>query len=124
MPGKEPSPIFKRRINAEEFIEKGTGLGVPAAEMSQQPLGSETPARPEDPPAVPLRQAAPESPHKDFAPNKPRKIAMTYKHREQNYKRLKYYSQKLEVSMGDLIDEALESKFPEWKPKLPPEPDY
>jgi len=43
---------------------------------------------------------------------------MTYKHREVNYKRLKKISQALEVSMGELLDEALDAKFLEWETEI------
>jgi hypothetical protein len=58
------------------------------------------------------------------APGKYRKIAMTYKHKEQNYDRLKFLSQRLKITMGQLIDEALEAKFAEWRSRVPPDPEF
>jgi len=52
------------------------------------------------------------------------KIPITYKHRESNFKILKRIAQRLEIPIGDLLDEALETRFPEWRAriaKLPPE---
>lgn len=58
------------------------------------------------------------------APQAERKIPITYKHRESNFKTLKKISHRLDIPIGDLLDEALESRFPEWKARiamLPPE---
>lgn len=55
---------------------------------------------------------------------KERKVPITYKHRERNFTVLKKLSHRLDIPIGDLLDEALESKFPEWKAKaaqLPPD---
>ena len=52
------------------------------------------------------------------------KIPITYKHRESNFRVLKRIAQRLEIPIGDLLDEALEARFPEWKARiaaLPPE---
>jgi hypothetical protein len=52
------------------------------------------------------------------------KLPITYKHREKNFRTLKKISQRLERPIGDLLDEALEARFPQWKAeiaKLPPE---
>jgi hypothetical protein len=57
-------------------------------------------------------------------PPKERKVPITYKHRERNFTILKKLAHRLDVSIGDLLDEALESKFSEWKAKaaeLPPD---
>jgi hypothetical protein len=40
---------------------------------------------------------------------------MTYKHLESNYKKLKKVAALLDRNMGDLIDEALNAKMPEWQ---------
>jgi hypothetical protein len=124
MPGKGPSPIFSRRINAEEFIKQGTGLGAAPEESPHSAPSDPQAGTGAAPQTVLPREVLPVNYHRDSSATKPRKIAMTYKHSEQNYKRLKHYSQRLEISMGELIDEALESKFAEWKAQLPPEPNY
>ena len=49
---------------------------------------------------------------------------MTYKHRETHYDKLKWLSQRLKMTMGDLIDEALEAKFAEWRARVPPDPEF
>ena len=52
------------------------------------------------------------------------KVPITYKHRESNFRVLKKISQRLDTPIGDLLDEALEARFPEWRAKiaqLPPE---
>ena len=52
------------------------------------------------------------------------KVPITYKHRESNFRVLKKISQRLDTPIGDLLDEALETRFPEWKARialLPPE---
>lgn len=46
-------------------------------------------------------------------PRKERRIAATYKHKEENHLRLKRLSQLLDRTMGDILDEALEKHFPE-----------
>lgn len=55
---------------------------------------------------------------------KGRKENITYKHNPRNFQILKKLSQRLEIPIGDLLDEALESRFPEWRAKaaaLPPD---
>jgi hypothetical protein len=127
MPGKQPSPIFRRAgaigIDAEQFIK--TGLTEPAAHntdghepgVSQSAIEAE--ARAGTVPEPRFRQ--PELPAVNPAA---RKIAQTYKHKEANYRVLKFLSVKLGRYMGDLIDEAIEAKFPEWKTKIPPDPEF
>jgi hypothetical protein len=55
---------------------------------------------------------------------KGRKENITYKHNPRNFVLLKKFSHRLEIPIGDLLDEALESRFSEWRAKaaaLPPE---
>ena len=52
------------------------------------------------------------------------KVPITYKHRESNFRVLKKIAQRLEIPIGDLLDEALEARFPEWRARIaqmPPE---
>jgi hypothetical protein len=52
------------------------------------------------------------------------KLPITYKHKESNFRTLKRIAQRLERPIGDLLDEALEARFPEWREQisqLPPE---
>src|SRR5689334_16798859 len=110
MSGRFPKPASPGRGDGSSFI-KGFGqtnqLPEDAAEPSLEMPPTST-FRPEGelPVVSPRRQP------------KPVKIPMTYKHREVNYKRLKRISQVLEVSMGDLIDEALDAKFPDWEAEI------
>jgi hypothetical protein len=55
---------------------------------------------------------------------KSRKENITYKHNPRNFLLLKKLSHRLEIPIGDLLDEALEARFPEWRVKaaaLPPD---
>jgi hypothetical protein len=128
MPGKQPSPIFRRAgaigIDAEQFIKTGLtepvahnadehepGVSQSAIEAVEARAGTAPEPRFRQPELLNVNPAA-------------RKIAQTYKHKEANYRVLKFLSVKLGRYMGDLIDEAVEAKFSEWKTKIPPDPEF
>ena len=81
-----------------------------------QPIGSPAEQPPQPPAGAVKREKARGA--------REMKIPITYKHRESNFKILKRIAQRLEIPIGDLLDEALETRFPEWRAriaKLPPE---
>lgn len=100
MSGRFPKPATPSRGDGSAFIKDFAG----AAPALDRALPDETPESP-----------AAESPMARRRPAKPPKIAMTYKHQESHYRRLKRISQALEIPMGELIDEALEAKFSQWE---------
>ena len=103
MSGRFPKPATPSRGDGSAFI-KDFGDAPPTPDRAPQ---YETPESPLAGPALARRR-----------PAKPSKIAMTYKHQETHYRRLKRISQALEIPMGELIDEALEAKFPLWEAEV------
>jgi hypothetical protein len=104
---RKPSGGLPARGDASAFLNRDFSAPIAAEAVTEAPP-SLPPAPPQWPAKVP----------------KERKVPITYKHRERNFTVLKKLSQRLEISIGDLLDEALESKFPEWKAKaaeLPPD---
>ena len=124
MSGKRSAQIFqKRHFDTDRFITDGASS---IADTYASPLeSSEALSEPTDRAGTGYRATPSDSaPSMKSLSEKPRKIAMTYKHRETHYDRLKWLSQRLKTTMGDLIDEALEAKFAEWRARVPPEPEF
>ena len=106
MSGRFPKPATPSRGDGSAFI-KDFGDPVPTLDRTAPPEGAD-----DMPNTATARRR----------PAKPSKIAMTYKHQETHYRRLKRISQALEIPMGELIDEALEAKFPQWEAELAGDP--
>jgi hypothetical protein len=124
MPGKHSGQIFqKRHFDPDKFIKSGTGsISEVDAEIADR---LERASEKSDYDRTKQNSsAATELTRSGMRAEKPRKIAMTYKHKEVNYEKLKWLSQKLKITMGDLIDEALEVKFAEWRRRVPPDPEF
>jgi hypothetical protein len=92
----KPDSMFKRLqpINEDAFVNSGA---LPGAEPPQAEV---------IPPASAF-VAAPRT--------KPRSSIHSYKHKDDNYILLRRLAQLLDVTIGDLLDEALEAKLPEFK---------
>ena len=87
-------------------------------------FGSSAPTGAEQTPVEPTVENATAAVRRGRARLGELKIPITYKHRESNFRILKKISQRLEIPIGDLLDEALETRFPTWKAriaKLPPD---
>lgn len=91
----KPDSLFKRLqpINEDAFVNSGA-------------LPSLEPVPAEAPPAAAF-VAAPRP--------KQRSSIHSYKHSDANYILLRRLAQLLDVTIGDLLDEALEAKLPEFK---------
>jgi hypothetical protein len=103
-------------------------VGLPArgdaSAFLTRDFASPAPTGAEQTPAPPAPETATAPVRRGWARTGELKIPITYKHRESNFRILKKISQRLEIPIGDLLDEALETIFPTWKAKiakLPPD---
>jgi hypothetical protein len=109
---KFPKPVggLPARGDASAFLNRDFGSPAsipPERQPAEQPPGLVVP---------PVRRGRPRAGEM--------KIPITYKHRESNFRILKKISQRLEIPIGDLLDEAIETRLPEWKARiaeLPPD---
>jgi hypothetical protein len=76
---------------ADDFIHRGV-------------VSQELPAHPQTlPPSLPPERA------------EATKTTISYRHRLENKKKLTWLAERLRRPVGELLDEALEAKFPEWR---------
>ena len=105
----KPTGGLPARGDASAFLNRDFG---PSASVEAPAVQSAFPA----PPPIPLQRGRKRTGEL--------KIPITYKHRESNFRILKKISQRLEIPIGELLDEALEARFPLWRDcisKLPPD---
>jgi hypothetical protein len=89
---RETTSFPKPNRLADDFVNRGV--------VSQQP--------PSDPPPAPPRVLPSER-------TEATKTTISYRHKLENKKKLTWLAERLRRPVGELLDEALEARFPEWR---------
>ena len=90
---RETTPFPKPNRVADDFVNRG--------------LVSQEPAQ--------IAPAVTQAPISRPPVSDPTKTTISYRHKLDNKRKLTWLAERLGRPVGDLLDEALEAKFPEWR---------